>query len=353
MMRNSIRLVLCVLLMAGAGRALAQAERIERLHEMAVELAWAADALTFPCKLTATFDDGRLRLVGEVPDPATHERVIQLAHHASTLPMDVRILIDPNHRLARQAPPTAKILSMAEDAIRIALPLEHPNVNLLVRRDGQALLRGVVSSRQSQWMATRALRDVPGIASVRNELQVGRIPSPALAKAPASMPMPPVTDKPSDDTPVIVPIRQVATLARPEVAASAIDLTAATVPYQASVEGPAVVTPVPAPTAVPTTIANPYPMPAATDVPTPVAPDAVAAPVPAPTQSKPITEIERIVRAKTGFRGEMEVTEGGGSKLEIHLSVATDAEAETLGKTILGLPEFANRELMVSARVLP
>jgi hypothetical protein len=185
MKRIAMPLLVVTFLVAWTTSLPAQSESAERLHEMAVEMAWAADSVTFPHSLHAAVIDGRMVLAGTVATQQARDRAILNAQHATTLPMADRIEVDPNARVRRTAVATEKLVEAASDALRAALPNECLGIAVSLQGNGHVTLTGNVLSRKSQYDATVALRNLTGIRSVRNELQIG-MPVAAAPKAPAA-----------------------------------------------------------------------------------------------------------------------------------------------------------------------
>ncbi|MFO0864531.1 MAG: BON domain-containing protein [Gemmataceae bacterium] len=160
-----------------------RAESTERLHEMAVELAWASDPITFPHSLHAAFVDGRMVLAGTVATPHARDRAILNAQHATTLPITDRIAVDPNARVRRTAVTAERLIESASDALRAALPNECLGIAISMQGNGHLSLTGNVATRKSQYEATVALRNLNGVRSIRNELQIGMAAAAAASKA--------------------------------------------------------------------------------------------------------------------------------------------------------------------------
>ncbi|MBX9680289.1 MAG: BON domain-containing protein [Gemmataceae bacterium] len=185
MKRIGMPLLFVTFLVASATSLRAQSESAERLHEMAVEMMWAADPVTFPYSLHAAFVDGRMVLAGTVAARNARDRAILNAQHATTLPIADRIEVDANARSRRPVVATEKLVEAASDALRSTLPNECLGIAVSLQGNGHVTLSGNAMSRKSQYEATVALRNVAGIRSVRNELQIGMPVVAATKQAPA------------------------------------------------------------------------------------------------------------------------------------------------------------------------
>ena len=275
MKRIGLPLFVITFLVASTASLQAQSESAEHLHEMAVEMAWAADPVTFPYSLRAAFVDGRMTLAGTVSTQKARDRAILDAQHATTLPVADRIDIDPTLRVRRDTVAAEKLLEAASDALRKALPQECLNIAISLQGNGHITLTGRIGSRKSQYEATTALRAVPGIRSIRNELDLGTTVAANVAKG-----------TPSAKGTLPAGIRVVSGVA-----------------------------------------AEPaYSVPA---------------------------ELELAIRKQTGYRGELVLQPDAMGRVEIQLSAATEAEANTLGKQVMDLDVLRAHPVFVVVRIAP
>lgn len=354
--------------------AQAPADSAERLHEMAVEIAWCADPMTFPCPLQVWAENGKLHLSGVVPHPAVRDRALAIARHASSLPIDDRIEFEP-HLLPRLDRVSPMVLHHAvHEALQNALRDESRRLSIALDSEGQIVLQGTVTSRRAQLEATRALRAVPGVICVRNHAQLDPTARPEFG-ASTAQPTAVAANAPTPPTQTdsIIPIRNVDPPAPP--APSQAPYFAPSVPAAASSpqlpsnsEPPALTTGLKiafptrrSPSALPPipnpTLSAPVPQPAAA----PLAPlvgdsskSAGGERVSFATKSAPTNDafdLEQRIRNLTGFRGGMQVQRSNDGRVTIRLSVRTEDEANAVGPAILYMPDLKNCPVQIIAAV--
>jgi osmotically-inducible protein OsmY len=190
----------------------ATARPAERHHEIAAELAWLADTITFPCRLTARASGGMLEVRGQVPSPAAREQALRLARQASGLPvidaLEVKVLEPPPGPA-----PAQDVLRGVTHELLAVLGMRVQAVEVAAR-DGEITLSGVVATLEEKLAVASRLRRVPGCVCVVNLLRVaapapmtdqpvmpddkGRLPAP---QPPADRPVSVPAGKPADMPP--------------------------------------------------------------------------------------------------------------------------------------------------------
>ncbi|MBI3411476.1 MAG: BON domain-containing protein [Planctomycetes bacterium] len=143
-----------------------------RSVEIEIELAWMADAATFPYHLEVRAKGSGLELRGTVPSRKVHDQALNIARlHCALAIMDS---IQESPRVAansvRLAP--AQMQSTAQTALREALPKQAKYLHVQCSSDGTAHLTGQVLTAEQKLTASRALRRLHGCACVVNLAQV-------------------------------------------------------------------------------------------------------------------------------------------------------------------------------------
>jgi hypothetical protein len=160
---------------------------------MEAELAWLADAATFPYSLTAHLSGSTLEIQGAVPNATIQAYALNLAHRATGLTVVDRLILHPGLPLpASSGVPD----DVQQEAIHTLLTQYGPGARPFEVRawsNGQVTIIGNVPTLADKLAVSRCLRRVPGCTSVMNYLHVvhGSMPSPK--RVPDPLPAPPVT----------------------------------------------------------------------------------------------------------------------------------------------------------------
>jgi len=146
-----------------------------RLVEIKVELAWLADASTFPCELAPMCIGGALEVGGMVPSDAMRQRVLQVAREQGRLPVIDKLVVQPCPDLPKPHDPNYNLCRSAADAVTKVLA-DHPETfEVAADHSGQVTVTGTVFSCEEKLRVSRRLSRVPGCTSVVNNLKVARV----------------------------------------------------------------------------------------------------------------------------------------------------------------------------------
>jgi osmotically-inducible protein OsmY len=156
---------------AKSSPAKAVAENAQRRAEIDVELAWLADAITFPYFLEARVDGGTLSVRGYVPDKVVREQALKLARVYTTYTIADNLKEHPSLRvhIAKESP--AQLQAAVVSTLREALPRQYQRLQVQCGADGTVTLRGPVASPEEKLAASHALRRLYGCSSVQNQMQ--------------------------------------------------------------------------------------------------------------------------------------------------------------------------------------
>jgi osmotically-inducible protein OsmY len=135
-----------------------------------IELELLSDPATFPYsfKVHATADGIELR--GYVPSELIRERALALARKVCPLPLTDALVVQRNMSL----PLPSKLPKDLPAQVRHRLEQTCPGLaaEVQVNDSGVVRLTGNVPSLEEKLLCSRALRQVPGVSAVRNELEV-------------------------------------------------------------------------------------------------------------------------------------------------------------------------------------
>src|SRR5262245_47844854 len=141
--------------------AAAVAEDPGRLLEITVELAWLADAVTFPYPLAARVNGGTLEIRGLVSGPAVRERAVRIARQHCPL-----ALLD-NIKVQGVAAPRPALVSMGQlhgtvtGAIKGNFPQLAGGITVQSRTYGRVVLSGTVPTHEEKLAVSQCLRRLP------------------------------------------------------------------------------------------------------------------------------------------------------------------------------------------------
>lgn len=196
---------------AGVSSALAQtarpapaAVRAEPRDAVAdVELAWLADPITFPYKLSAVRSGDVLEVRGDVPDAIVKNQALNVArvHHRGQI-------VDRVALTARSAPePARRTVDELRTALEAKLTQAIPGHGLRVGVDdvGRVTVDGAVRTDAEKQAAIASLRDVPGCLCILNRAQVA--PEAVASARPSALPAVPPPPPPATAASPIVPTR--------------------------------------------------------------------------------------------------------------------------------------------------
>jgi osmotically-inducible protein OsmY len=172
---------------SAASKAKAPAEDPRRLAEIAVELAWLGDPVTFPYFLEARVEGAKLAVRGFVPDKAVREHALGLARLTCSYSVTDTVKEHPSLRVRPGQTAPAQLQSAVVAALREALPRQQAQrLQVQCGEDGKVTLRGTVQTAEEKLAASLALRRLYGCTSVQNLTQAASAPDLGLAKAPPS-----------------------------------------------------------------------------------------------------------------------------------------------------------------------
>lgn len=166
-----------------AAKAKAPAEDPRRLAEIAVELAWLGDPITFPYFLEARVEGAKLAVRGFVPDKAVREHALGLARLACSYSVTDTVKEHPSLRVRPGQTAPAQLQSAVVAALREALPRQQAQrLQVQCAEDGKVTLRGSVQTAEEKLAASLALRRLYGCTSVQNLTQAANAPDLGVAK---------------------------------------------------------------------------------------------------------------------------------------------------------------------------
>jgi hypothetical protein len=184
-----------------------------RQQELAVELAWMADPLTFRCPLTARAVAGRIDVCGWVPDSQTSTRAIELARQSTSWPVVGRLTIRKSAPAKSVAVAEEQLLSEVRQALFKMLGEYARAIDIRIDPGGTVLLWGGIESLERKHRVSVRLRRVAGCSCVVNRLLTpeeraapGKTLMPRVdgGGSPAA-PLPPVRPVPPTTKPAVMP----------------------------------------------------------------------------------------------------------------------------------------------------
>jgi osmotically-inducible protein OsmY len=168
------------------------AEDTKRQTEIAVELAWLADPVTFPYYLEARVEGGRLEVRGYVPNPTVRDHALRIARVHSPLAVGDAMKEHPSLLVRPSLMAPAQLQQTVVSSLREALPRQYQGLKVQCGTDGEVTVRGPVRTREEKLLVSHALRRLHGCTSVKNLTRVDGEPEPpAVAAAPPPPPRPP------------------------------------------------------------------------------------------------------------------------------------------------------------------
>lgn len=157
-------------LLAVAPWGAAPAAEADRNREIAIELAWMGDPVTFRCPLRARCSGGTVEVVGCVPDAAARASAVQAARQNFTGTVkDALTLGRVGGGFTTLSPEVT--YSSVRAALTDALGDKSKDLDVSVRGDGQVTLRGKVSAVEEKLAVSTRLRQVAGCSCVVNLIE--------------------------------------------------------------------------------------------------------------------------------------------------------------------------------------
>ena len=155
---------------------------------MQVELAWLADPILFPYLLSTQVQDETLTVRGFVPTEAVRNRALRVARAKTTLQVRDQIRVHPTLTAHSSDVSQEVVQRAARDLLAESFGDRARAVTVIIGRDGQITLLGMIASEADSLNVTRKLRQVPGCRYVVNQLMVSADPefSPGPATIPAA-----------------------------------------------------------------------------------------------------------------------------------------------------------------------
>src|SRR5262249_32101015 len=141
-----------------------------RLDEMKVELAWLADATTFPYQLDAHANGAALEVRGYVANEAVRAHALEVARRHTALPVADALKVYPG-LVSRAAGVSAQTLE--EGAARMLADKMGGRARTLevkAQANGQVAVTGSVLSVEEKLAVSRHLRRLRGCTAVANRL---------------------------------------------------------------------------------------------------------------------------------------------------------------------------------------
>jgi hypothetical protein len=165
-------------------KAKAPVDDPHRLAEIAVELAWLADPVTFPYYLEAKLEGATLAVRGFVPDKVVRDHVLRLARLYCTYSVTDAMKEHPSLRVRPGQATPAQLQTAVVSALREALSKQQAHrLQIQCAADGKVTLRGPLPSAEAKLAASRALRRMYGCTSVQNLTQAPGMPDLGLVQA--------------------------------------------------------------------------------------------------------------------------------------------------------------------------
>jgi hypothetical protein len=156
-----------------------------------IELAWLADATTFPYGLEAIAQNGRIEIRGFVPSNQIHKHAAKVARQITRLPVQDSLR---EHGGLTGAPVRLSALQLhnaAATALYEACPRQALSIRIHCNTDGTVTIQGAVATLEQQLALSRALHHVPGCTRVDNMTSLTGMQGPVPAMTTA-MPAPPI-----------------------------------------------------------------------------------------------------------------------------------------------------------------
>jgi osmotically-inducible protein OsmY len=159
----------------------------EDVHAAAarIELAWLADATTFPYGLEAIAQNGRIEIRGFVPSNQIHKHAAKVARQITRLPVQDSLREHGGLSGAPVRLPAQQLHTAAATALYEACPRQALSIRIRCDTDGTVTIQGAVASLEQQLALSRALHHVPGCTRVDNltALSGAQGPVPAVTAA--------------------------------------------------------------------------------------------------------------------------------------------------------------------------
>ncbi|MEI7688220.1 MAG: BON domain-containing protein [Planctomycetota bacterium] len=150
-----------------------------RSVEIAVELAWMNDPITFAYELHAQFKNGYLEVQGPVPDLAVRKQALNIARLYGSKQVFDQTDIIPGCAKASVSVPGSHVVAAAQARLARTLPQLAPSVRVLCDDEGRVTLEGAASTLAEKLTLSEMMRRVPGCSRVENCVRVGQAPPPA------------------------------------------------------------------------------------------------------------------------------------------------------------------------------
>jgi osmotically-inducible protein OsmY len=141
-----------------------------RAAEIAAEVAWSADPVTFPYRLKAKAVGEGLELTGYVPSALIQARVAALAQSASGMAVVNRLVVQPNMEMPPPATPDAAFASEVRGRLEQAAMGQVNRIEVRLAPNGVVTLSGNVNTAEDRLRYSQCLRGLPGCAAVKNDL---------------------------------------------------------------------------------------------------------------------------------------------------------------------------------------
>jgi len=156
--------------------------RDARGAEIAVELAWMNDPITFPYELRAFIKNGVVEVHGVVPSPIVRKQALNIARLFGSKHVLDQTDIAAGSLKSYVNVPSEKVVAAAQARIGRGLPQLRSTVGIECSAEGRAVLHGTASTVAEKLALSEMMRVVPGCLQVENRIQVGDVASAGIVQ---------------------------------------------------------------------------------------------------------------------------------------------------------------------------
>ena len=321
-----------------------------RAVEVNVEVAWLADAVTFPYYLEAHADNNQLEVRGYVPNKAVRDHAVRIAQVYSSLPVADAMKEHPS-LLIRPTPIAPQQLQASVQAsLRTALPKQYQQLKVECGADGKVFVLGPVTTLEEKIAVSHSLRRLHGCTSVQN---LTTLPADLAAVPKEKLPIVKVSAETSDKTTADAkskswfswPFGRLATTTTEE--PPLLDRK----PSSNDGKGPVLVDAknqkIAPPILIPNNVAEPKKDPEVKEPPV-----VVAAEVPSvPAKRLTSTELQKSIQTACPKVVSVEVELTSAKELRVTLEIRTDAELSPTAEKVFALPELQEYRLDLQFKI--
>ena len=142
-----------------------------RSTEIAIQLAWLADPVTFPYSLAAHVQQDSVAVHGFVPSDSVRRQAIRIAQKQTRTKVVDVLKVDRGVQIERVSKSRRELMQSAAAVLRKSFPDAHRAFYLNSTSDGRLYIRGTVPSSDAKLLVSESLRNLPGCACVVNQLK--------------------------------------------------------------------------------------------------------------------------------------------------------------------------------------